>query len=328
MELTTNDFDYSVLDVATKDFLEERANVIYGIQSKSAYEIGKQLLQAQEKLAKNKYGCFEEWYRSLGFKKTKAYEYINHYNFIRSQSEQLNIEKFEELPLKLQAEMSKPSANPEVNQAVFNGDITTHKEYKDLERKLKLAEAENQKLFAEKEQQAEQLLNLKTQPQAEVKVIEKEVVKEVVPDDYREVKALNETLLDKNKELQQTIDYALEHEEYLKQQLKEFYAKRDEVNQKSAKYDELTEAIKQSEGRLNSYQKKIASYKNIMQLLEKGDQLIMEMSGLIYADETHYIQRDGLIKNEFDNLVDRGLKLFHDLDLKRSETEILEGELL
>ena len=65
-----------------------------------------------------------------------------------------------------------------------------------------------------------------------------------------------------------------------------------------------------------------------MQLLEKGDQLIMEMSGLIYADETHYIQRDGLIKNEFDNLVDRGLKLFHDLDLKRRGTDILEGELL
>ena len=34
--------------------------------------------------------------------------------------------------------MSKPSANPEVNQAVFNGDVTTHKEYKELERRLKL----------------------------------------------------------------------------------------------------------------------------------------------------------------------------------------------
>lgn len=131
-EITTNDFDYSLLDVKTKEFLEESANIIYGIQSKSAYEIGKQLAKAQEKLAQNRYGCFEEWYRSLGFKKTKAYEYINHYNFIRSQSEQLNIEKFEELPSKLQAEMSKPSANPEVNQAVFDGDVKTHKEYKEL----------------------------------------------------------------------------------------------------------------------------------------------------------------------------------------------------
>ncbi|HGI4029653.1 TPA: DUF3102 domain-containing protein, partial [Streptococcus agalactiae] len=42
----------------------------------------------------------------------------------------------------------------------------------------------------------------------------------------------------------------------------------------------------------------------------------------------HYIQRDGLIKQEFDSLVDRGLKLFNDLDMKRKNTEILEGEVL
>ena len=205
---------------------------------------------------------------------------------------------------------------------IENGDNPTVRELQEVKRQLKLSQADNERLKVQNENLAEQALS-KTE-----RIVEKEVIKEVVPDDYQETKDLNKTLLDKNKELQQTIDYALEHEEYLKNQLKEFYAERDEVNQKSAKYDGLTEAIKQSEGRLNSYQKKIASYKNIMQLLEKGDQLIMEMSGLIYADETHYIQRDGLIKNEFNNLVDRGLKLFHDLDLKRSETEILEGELL
>lgn len=205
---------------------------------------------------------------------------------------------------------------------IENGDNPTVRELQEVKRQLKLSQADNERLKVQNENLAEQALS-KTE-----KVVEKEVVKEVVPEDYQEAKKLNKTLLDKNKELQQTIDYALEHEEYLKKQLKEFYAERDEVNKKSAKYDELTEAIKQSEGRLNSYQKKIASYKNIMQLLEKGDQLIMEMSGLIYADETHYIQRDGLIKNEFNSLVDRGLKLFHDLDLKRRETDILEGELL
>ena len=46
-EIATNDFDYSLLDAKTKEFLEERANIIYGIQSKSAYEIGKQLAKAR-----------------------------------------------------------------------------------------------------------------------------------------------------------------------------------------------------------------------------------------------------------------------------------------
>lgn len=193
-EIATNDFDYSLLDVKTKEFLEESANIIYGIQSKSAYEIGKQLAKAQEKLAQNRYGCFEEWYRSLGFKKTKAYEYINHYNFIRSQSEQLNIEKFEELPRKLQAEVSKPSANPEVNQAVFDGDVKTHKEYKELERRLKL---KDQALEAVKGELEHTRL---------VKPTEKVIEKEVIPDDYKATQELNKQLLDKNKDLTDELD--------------------------------------------------------------------------------------------------------------------------
>lgn len=198
-EITTqNDFDYSLVDFETQEFLQERSNIIYGIQSKSAYEIGKQLVKAQEVLAKNRYGCFEEWYSSLGFRKTKAYEYINHYNFIRSQSEQLNIETFEELPKKLQSEMSKPSANPELNQKVFDGDITTHKQYKELERQLKLAEADKERLKQQNERLAEQALS--------AKVVEKEVVIEKVPDDYESTKQLNRTLLDKNKELSTTLE--------------------------------------------------------------------------------------------------------------------------
>ncbi|HGI2956544.1 TPA: hypothetical protein ACJR8H_001500 [Streptococcus agalactiae] len=200
-EITTqNDFDYSLVDFETQEFLQERSNIIYGIQSKSAYEIGKQLVKAQEVLAKNRYGCFEEWYSSLGFRKTKAYEYINHYNFIRSQSEQLNIETFEELPKKLQSEMSKPSANPELNQKVFDGDITTHKQYKELERQLKLAEADKERLKQQNERLAEQALS--------AKVVEKEVIKEIVPDDYESTKQLNQTLLDKNKELSKTLEEA------------------------------------------------------------------------------------------------------------------------
>lgn len=194
MELTTNDFNYSLVDVKTKEFLEERANIIYGIQSKSAYEIGKQLAKAQEELSTRGYGCFEEWYRSLGFKKTKAYEYINHYNFVCSQNEQTNIEKFENLPKVLQAQVSKPSANPEVNQAVFNGDVTTHKEYKELERRLKL---KDQALEAVKGELERVKLT---------KTTEKVIEKEVIPDDYKATQELNKRLLGKNKDLSDELD--------------------------------------------------------------------------------------------------------------------------
>lgn len=205
-------------------------------------------------------------------------------------------------------------------ERIENGDNPTVRELQEIKRENNRLKAENTRLEQQKENLAEQAVKQE--------VIEKEVIKEVIPDDYESTKQLNQTLLGKNKELSKMVDDALQYEEYLKSQLKEFYAKRDEVNHKSAKYDELTEAIKQSEGKLNSYQKKIASYKNITELLKKGDLLLLEMSGLIYADETHYIQHDGLIKQEFDSLVNRGLKLFNDLDMKRKNTDVLEGEVL
>ena len=194
IKLTENDFDYSVLDTTTKEFLEERANIFYGIQCKSAYEIGKQLAKAQEKLSQNRYGCFEEWYRSLGFKTTKAYEYINHFKFISSQSEELNIKKFEELPSKLQAEMSKPSAIPEANQAVFNGDVTTHKEYKELERRLKLKD------------QALEAVKGELERVKQTKTTEKVIEKEIIPQDYQATQDLNKQLLGKNKDLSDELD--------------------------------------------------------------------------------------------------------------------------
>lgn len=285
------------------------------IAGQSIWEIGRRLNHVKEHDLTH--GEFGNWLKKINMSHDQA-------NKMMRISKELNSESTRNIGIEtlyLIATLPDDEKQTQLDR-IENGDNPTVRELQEVKRQLKLSQADNERLKVQNENLAEQALS-KTE-----KVVEKEVIKEVVPEDYQETKNLNKTLLDKNKELQQTIDYALEHEEYLKKQLKEFYAERDEVNQKSAKYDELTDAIKQSEGRLNSYQKKIASYKNIMQLLEKGDQLIMEMSGLIYADETHYIQRDGLIKNEFNNLVDRGLKLFHDLDLKRRETDILEGELL
>lgn len=171
----TEVFDYSLVDSETQNFLEEKSLIILGIQSRSAYDIGKQLLEAQQKLSSFRTGIFEKWYLSLGFKKTKAYEYINHYDFIRSQGERYKIDKFESLPKKLQADVSKKTADERVNEAVFNGDVKSHKEYKQLERQLK--------------QKDERISALES---AEPRVIEKRV--EVPPSDYYSLQRANESL--------------------------------------------------------------------------------------------------------------------------------------
>lgn len=281
---------------------------------KSIWKIGCMLKHVKENDLTH--GQFMDWYKNLGYNK----------NFV---SKAITIaDKLSNFPtlgnigteaLYLIATLPDEQKQEQIER-IESGDNPTVRELQEIKRENNRLKSENARLEQQKENLAEQALS--------AKIVEKEVIKEVIPDDYESTKQLNKTLLGKNKELSKMVDDALQHEEYLKSQLKEFYAKRDEVNHKSAKYDELTEAIKQSEGKLNSYQKKIASYKNITELLKKGDLLLLEMSGLIYADETHYIQRDGLIKQEFDSLVDRGLKLFNDLDMKRKNTEILEGEVL
>lgn len=314
MELMINDFDYSVLDATTKEFLEERASIIYGIQNKSAYEIGKQLAQAQERLSTKGYGCFEEWYRGLGFKTTKAYEYINHFKFVSSQNEETKIEMFERLPKALQAQVSKPSASPEVNQAVFDGDVKTRKEYKELENKLKLS------------QQANELLRGENEALKASKVEVRETIKEVVPDDYRATRELNKRLLLKNQELSDSMKAIEERSEFINNKLNEMMAQREEVDKKSAQYDELTRAIEESQGQLNNVQKQISAYKNITSLLQKGNDFLASMGGLIYADEKNVLKADGIVRDEFDSFISRGLRFFNDLNDIRKENNILEGE--
>ncbi|HGI4903331.1 TPA: DUF3102 domain-containing protein [Streptococcus agalactiae] len=294
--------------------IELEINHHKNIAGQSIWEIGRRLKHVKENDLTH--GNFMNWYQSIGLDK----DFVS--KSMTISSELPNFETFRNLgtsALYLIATLPDDKKQEQIER-IENGDNPTVRELQEIKRENNRLKSENARLEQQKENLAEQALS--------AKIVEKEVIKEVIPDDYESTKQLNQTLLGKNKELSKMVDDALQHEEYLKSQLKEFYAKRDEVNHKSAKYDELTEAIKQSEGKLNSYQKKIASYKNITELLKKGDLLLLEMSGLIYADETHYIQRDGLIKQEFDSLVDRGLKLFNDLDMKRKNTEILEGEVL
>ncbi|HGD6206548.1 TPA: DUF3102 domain-containing protein [Streptococcus agalactiae] len=285
------------------------------LAGQSIFEIGMRIKHVKENDLSH--GQFEKWLDSIRIEPSSARKMMAIAEELTSNRSTLN--DLGMSALYLIATLPDEQKQEQIER-IESGDNPTVRELQEIKRENNRLKSENASLEQQKENLAEQALS--------AKIVEKEVIKEVIPDDYESTKQLNQTLLGKNKELSKMVDDALQHEEYLKSQLKEFYAKRDEVNHKSAKYDELTEAIKQSEGKLNSYQKKIASYKNITELLKKGDLLLLEMSGLIYADETHYIQRDGLIKQEFDSLVDRGLKLFNDLDMKRKNTEILEGEVL
>lgn len=193
-ELTLSDFDYSLVDTGTAQKLKALSNQLDGIYQNYSVVVGEVLYKAQQELASYDNGTFQKWVASKGISKSNAYNYINSYRLVQNLDNPKEKEIFLQQPKSMQYEMSKPSANPEVNQAVFNGDVTTHKEYKELERRLKLKD------------QALEAVKGELERVKQTKTTEKVIEKEIIPQDYQATQDLNKQLLDKNKDLSDELD--------------------------------------------------------------------------------------------------------------------------
>lgn len=145
------------------------------------------------------------------------------------------------------------------------------------------------------------------------RVIEKKVVVEKVPDDYENLKQSYSDLEERSSQLE--LNY------------RDLLAERKEVDEKSAKYEQLSKAINQAEGKLNETQQLISNYKNLSDVLEKSNEFLSEASILIYQDLSEVISRDGLAKRELDFLTERLEKFLSDLK-SISKNNILEGEII
>ena len=278
------------------------------IAGQSIWEIGRRLNHVKENdLA---HGQFLEWLAKMNIERTEAHR------MMKVAEELPNVATLQHLgttALHLIATLPEEEKEEQI-QRIEDGDTPTVRELKEVKKKLKLS------------QQANELLRTENERIKSSKVEVKETIKEVVPDDYKATQDLNRKLLEKNKELSKTVKAMEERSEFIEKQLTETLAQREEVDKKSAQYDELTRAIEESQGQLNSVQKQISAYKNITSLLQKGNDFLASMGGLIYADEEKVLKADGIIRNEFDSFISRGLRFFNDLNDIRKESNILEGE--
>lgn len=278
------------------------------IAGQSIWEIGRRLNHVKEhNLA---HGEFREWHESLGLDKDFAYKSM------KIAKELPNVETLRHLgttALHLIATLPEEEKQEQI-QRIEDGDNPTVRELKEVKKKLNLSKLANKRLQAENEK-------IKSS-----KVEVKETIKEVIPEDYKATQDLNKQLLEKNKELSKTVKAMEERSEFIEKQLADTLAQREEVDKKSAQYDELTRAIEESQGQLNSVYKQISAYKNITSLLQKGNDFLASMGGLIYADEEKVLKADGIIRNEFDSFISRGLRFFNDLNDIRKESNVLEGE--
>ena len=278
------------------------------IAGQSIWEIGRRLNHVKEHNLVH--GEFGEWLDKIGIHYREA-------NRMMTVAKQLpNVTTLSDLgssALYLIATLPEEEREEQI-QRIEDGDTPTVRELQEVKKKLKLSKQANKLLQAENEK-------IKSS-----KIEVKETIKEVIPDDYKATQDLNKQLLEKNKELSKTVKAMEERSEFIEKQLADILAQREEVDKKSAQYDELTRAIEESQGQLNSVQKQISAYKNITSLLQKGNDFLASMGGLIYADEEKVLKADGIIRNEFDSFISRGLRFFNDLNDIRKDSNILEGE--
>lgn len=278
------------------------------IAGQSIWEIGRRLNHVKEHNLVH--GEFGEWLDKIGIHYREA-------NRMMTVAKQLpNLTTLSDLgssALYLIATLPDEEKEEQI-QRIEDGDNPTVRELQEVKKKLNLSKLANKRLQAENER-------IKSS-----KIEVKETIKEVIPDDYKATQDLNKQLLEKNKELSKTVKAMEERSEFIEKQLADTLAQREEVDKKSSHYDELTRAIEESQGQLNNVQKQISAYKNITSLLQKGNDFLASMGGLIYADEEKVLKADGIIRNEFDSFISRGLRFFNDLNDIRKESNILEGE--
>ena len=311
MQYSVDEFKYNELPKELSDFIIEKENILNGIKHRYAKEVGKVFYEAQQEFSDfNNGGLFEKWYTSIGFKEQNVYNYIQIYNEVQ-QLDGDQLETFEELPKRLQLEISKPSHIPELKEKVLDGDIKTHKEYKELERQLKQRDEQNAQLQSQvKQAQRSEEIARKQLEDAENK--EPEVIEKYIePEDYQQTK----DALDQSRHQQKLIE---QRNEKLEKDIKEMEQRRDEVSEKSQKYDELNKALGDMNRKLDDGQRRLKAQKEVYDLVKKGEALIKEIAPMTYFIHNEYILSNEYaikpIKKIADDLLDLSKKLNQQLN--------------
>lgn len=317
-EIALSDFDYSLVETETAQKLKALSNQLDGIYQNYSVVVGEVLYKAQQELASYDNGTFQKWVASKGISKSNAYNYINSYRLVQNLDNPREKEIFLQQPKSMQYEMSKPSANPEVNQAVFDGDITTHKEYKELERQLKLSRAANDSLKEKNERLAKQALK-----NSEVKTIEKVIEKEVVPQDYQATQDLNKQLLSKNQDLSDELDS-------VKRSLRLKEASYEMLEKETSEALALKESIEHLRADKEKLENSVTNIFNLSKLVTKFENFFdEEMAPLRFKTLVQGIGKDAQIEKLRDilTLTENWLDEMNKIIPENGRT-IIEGEII
>lgn len=290
--------------------IELEINHHKNIAGQSIWEIGRRLNHVKENDLVH--GEFMDWLENIGIEHTSAKRMMKTAKEI---PESATLHHLGETALYLISTLPEEEKEEQLQKAEA-GEPSTVRELRELKRQLKEKDQQLEEKANQVNQLHEQILN--TPPQ---RVETKEIVKEVKPADYDDLKSdnqqLQEVLKDKENQFQS-----------LRTQYQNLIEQRSEVDEKSKKYDELNEAIQKMQGQLDKGQQEISAQKEVYDLVRKSKELIAEVAPLTYL-----IDAENVISNEYAKkpLIEIANKL-HDIadkiEKQIDEKNIIEGEII
>lgn len=281
-ELST-EFKYDLVDQSTADFLKQKEFNMREIVGKAYTELGRELKEAQEKLASyNKYeGVFDKWLTKVGFKRRTAYNLIQRYGLLVQNLHEKEL--LEDLPVSLTYEIAKPSSESteskkQAKEAVLNGEVKTLKEYKELEAKLRKAEEDNKNLSYELNQEKKN----------------KTVVEKVIDNtDYKQIDTLKKELEYKNKKYENLSKQKM----ILEQQLE-----RSDVKVKE--YEELTNKLKAVTREQDDLGRQVDATSELSEMVWEIEKVLKgSLAPVKYAKAIRDMSDNQIIMNNLDSVI-------------------------
>lgn len=269
----------------------------------SVWEIGRRLNHVKEHdLA---HGKFLDWLGNIGISRS----YAN--RFMKIAKELPNVDSSLHIGVNTlyQIALLPDEEQTKMIERINNNDIPTNNEVTELKRQLKLSQADNERLKVQNEKLADQVIS-KTE-----KVVEKEVIKEVVPEDYQFFKS-NYEASERNNEF-----YKRQNSE-LREEMKELERIIKEQQKNKASREELSDL----EERKRAISFELDSLEKIVALNEAVESFLTAHASLQYSSDFSNLYSNRDLTLSLLDTINRLEKWIDDIKSELPKSEIIEGE--
>ncbi|MEK4168388.1 DUF3102 domain-containing protein [Staphylococcus sp. FSL W8-1268] len=294
--------------------IETEIKSYQNIAGQSIFEIGRRLKHVKENdLA---HGEWIKWLKSINMNRSQATKFIKVSDEFSNGSltNHLGVNVLYEIATLPEEERTKEHTT--AKGEIKTPDEMTEKELRELKKQLKQRDEQNAQLQSQVEQaQRSEEIAKKQLEDAESR--EPEVIEKYMePEDYNHLKQSNQQLQDYLQEVSN-------HNKQLKSDIEKLKNERSETDEKSAKYDQLNEAINKMNGQLTKGQQKIKAQKEVYDLVRASEKLIKEVSPLCYL-----AYGKDIVDNEYAREpIERIIKDLKDIS-NRLQKQINQGDVI